>query len=149
MVVTHVEPFATKLVDQLGGVVLASSLGKHSWGPHGPDCVTNTGARTSSPTSPKLLPRHPWRRGAGRPSDQGRHGAGAVGTRWTPASTTGSTRPRSRRRCRRERLEAAFHRRKGGDKGMEIAIADMAHAGLPEDARRRSSTPRLLKQALG
>ena len=38
-VVTHVEPFATKLVDQLGGVPLASNL--ETWGQDGPDCVTN------------------------------------------------------------------------------------------------------------
>ena len=48
-VVTHVEPFATRLVDQLGGVPLASSL--DVWGPHGPDCVTNTSVR--------FLERHP------------------------------------------------------------------------------------------
>lgn len=38
--VTHVEPFATRLIDQLGGVPLASNL--DVWGAHGPDCVTNT-----------------------------------------------------------------------------------------------------------
>ena len=48
-VVTHVEPFATRLVDQLGGVALASSL--DVWGQHGPDCVTNTSVR--------FLERHP------------------------------------------------------------------------------------------
>lgn len=40
--VTHVEPFATRLVDKLGGVPLASNL--DTWGKDGPDCVTN--ART-------------------------------------------------------------------------------------------------------
>ena len=40
--VTHVEPFATRLVDKLGGVVIASNL--DTWGKDGPDCVTN--ART-------------------------------------------------------------------------------------------------------
>jgi NitT/TauT family transport system substrate-binding protein len=41
-VVTHVEPFATRLVDKLGGVPIASNL--DAWGKDGPDCVTN--ART-------------------------------------------------------------------------------------------------------
>src|SRR5262249_57473834 len=42
-VVTHVEPFATKMIDQLGGVPLVSNL--DVWGPHGPDCVTKTSVR--------------------------------------------------------------------------------------------------------
>jgi len=37
--VTHVEPFATRLVDKLGGVAIASNL--DTWGKDGPDCVTN------------------------------------------------------------------------------------------------------------
>ncbi len=37
--VTHVEPFATRLVDKLGGVMIASNL--DTWGKDGPDCVTN------------------------------------------------------------------------------------------------------------
>jgi NitT/TauT family transport system substrate-binding protein len=37
--VTHVEPFATRLVDKLGGVPIASNL--DTWGKDGPDCVTN------------------------------------------------------------------------------------------------------------
>jgi len=36
---THVEPFATRLVDKLGGVPIASNL--DTWGKDGPDCVTN------------------------------------------------------------------------------------------------------------
>lgn len=38
-VVTHVEPFATRLIDKLGGVPIASNL--DTWGKDGPDCVTN------------------------------------------------------------------------------------------------------------
>lgn len=38
-VVTHVEPFATNLVDKMGGVPIASNL--ETWGKDGPDCVTN------------------------------------------------------------------------------------------------------------
>ncbi len=38
-VVTHVEPFATRLVDKMGGAPLASNL--DAWGKDGPDCVTN------------------------------------------------------------------------------------------------------------
>lgn len=37
--VTHVEPFATRLVDKLGGVPIASNL--DTWGKDGPDCVTS------------------------------------------------------------------------------------------------------------
>lgn len=37
--VTHVEPFATRLVDKMGGVPIASNL--DTWGRDGPDCVTN------------------------------------------------------------------------------------------------------------
>lgn len=37
--VTHVEPFATRLVDKLGGVSIASNL--DVWGKDGPDCVTS------------------------------------------------------------------------------------------------------------
>jgi NitT/TauT family transport system substrate-binding protein len=37
--VTHVEPFATRLIDKLGGVAIASNL--DTWGKDGPDCVTN------------------------------------------------------------------------------------------------------------
>lgn len=48
-VVTHVEPFATRLVDKLGGLPIASNL--DTWGKDGPDCVTN--ARTD------FLEKHP------------------------------------------------------------------------------------------
>jgi ABC-type nitrate/sulfonate/bicarbonate transport system substrate-binding protein len=37
--VTHVEPFATRMVDKMGGVPIASNL--DVWGRDGPDCVTN------------------------------------------------------------------------------------------------------------
>jgi NitT/TauT family transport system substrate-binding protein len=37
--VTHVEPFATRLIEKLGGVPIASNL--DTWGKDGPDCVTN------------------------------------------------------------------------------------------------------------
>jgi ABC-type nitrate/sulfonate/bicarbonate transport system substrate-binding protein len=37
--VTHVEPFSTRLVDKLGGVPIASN--QDVWGKDGPDCVTN------------------------------------------------------------------------------------------------------------
>jgi len=40
--VTHVEPFATRLIDKLGGVAIASNL--DTWGKDGPDCVTNARA---------------------------------------------------------------------------------------------------------
>ena len=54
-VVTHVEPFATRLVDALGGVPLASNL--DVWGPHGPDCVTNTSVKYLE-SQPEALRRY-------------------------------------------------------------------------------------------
>ena len=72
-VVTHVEPFATRLVDKLGGVPIASN--PDVWGKDGPDCVTN--ARVD------FLAKYPRRdqevpEGAaqGRRGDQGRPAQG-------------------------------------------------------------------------
>ena len=67
--VTHVEPFATRMIDQLGGAPLASSL--DVWGPHGPDCVTKTSVafwRSIRPRSAAIS-----RPAARRRGDQGGH----------------------------------------------------------------------------
>ena len=53
--VTHVEPFSTRLVDQMGGVALASNL--DVWGEHGPDCVTNTTTRVIQ-SQPEMLQKY-------------------------------------------------------------------------------------------
>ena len=81
---THVEPFATRLIDQLGGVPLASSL--DAWGPHGPDCVTNTTARyprKQAGDDQEISQGHPAR---GR-RDQGRHAQRHRGSRRRRSTT--------------------------------------------------------------
>jgi NitT/TauT family transport system substrate-binding protein len=40
--VTHVEPYATKLVDKSGGVALATNI--DAWGKNAPDCVVSSRA---------------------------------------------------------------------------------------------------------
>ena len=125
--VTHVEPFATRLIDQLGGVPIASNL--DAWGPHGPDCVTNTTAKyleSQAGGDQEVSQGHPAR----RRRDQGRHAEGGRRAR-RRASSTAST---------RTTLTAALPRQmpqvditKGGDKGMEIAVADMVQARLSQD----------------
>ncbi len=121
--VTHVEPFATRLIDQLGGVPLASSL--DAWGPHGPDCVTNTTAKylESQAGDDQEVPQGDPAR---RRGDQGRHAEGGRRAR----------RRRSSIASTRKSLTAALPRQmpqvditKGGDKGMEIAVADMVQLG--------------------
>jgi NitT/TauT family transport system substrate-binding protein len=140
-VVTHVEPFATRLVDQAGGIPIASSL--DIWGQHGPDCVTNTTAR--------FLERHPeavrrylkaiLRADAAIKADM----AKAVeildaGKYYRVDKTT---------------LTAALPRQmpqvditKGGDKGMEIAIGDMVTLGYLKSVPQIIDT-KLLKEVLG
>ena len=72
-VVTHVEPFATRLVDKLGGVPLASN--RDVWGKDGPDCVTNARADfiAQYPDATKKYLRALLKADA---RDQGRHAEG-------------------------------------------------------------------------
>jgi ABC-type nitrate/sulfonate/bicarbonate transport system substrate-binding protein len=139
--VTHVEPFATRLVDQAGGIPIASSL--DVWGPHGPDCVTNTTVR--------FLERYP----------------DAV-TRYLKAilradAAIKADMPRAVEildagkyyRVNKETLMAALPRQlpqvdisKGGDKGMEIAIADMVTLGYLKSVPPIIDTT-LLKKVIG
>ena len=140
-VVTHVEPFATRLVDQAGGVPIASSL--DVWGPHGPDCVTNTTVR--------FLERHPE----------------AV-RRYLKAILRADAAIKADRAKAVEILDAGKYYRvdktilaaalprqmpqvditKGGDKGMEIAIGDMVTLGYLKSVPPIIDTT-LLRQVLG
>ena len=94
-VVTHVEPFATRLVDKLGGVPIASNL--DTWGKDGPDCVTN--ARID------FLEKYPqaatkYMRRCSRPTRRSRPTRPRRSTCSTPPSSTASTRTRCAPRCR-------------------------------------------------
>jgi ABC-type nitrate/sulfonate/bicarbonate transport system substrate-binding protein len=140
-VVTHVEPFATRLVDQLGGVALASSL--DVWGQHGPDCVTNTSAR--------FLERHPE---ALRRYIKAILRADAAIKADMPKAVDVLDAAKFYR-VDKATLAAALPRQppqvditKGGDKGMEIAINDMVTLGYLKTAPNIIDVT-LLKQVLG
>src|SRR5262249_25707481 len=115
---THVEPFATRLIDTLGGVPIASSL--DAWGPHGPDCVTNTTARylDSRPEVIKRYLKAILRADAAIKADLPKAVDVLDAAKFY--------------RVNKETLTAALPRQmpqvditKGGEKGMEIAVADM------------------------
>lgn len=140
-VVTHVEPFATRLVDKLGGAALASNL--DVWGPHGPDCVTKTSTR--------FLERHPT---AIRRYLKALLRADAAIKADMPKAVEVLDAGKYYR-VDRDTLKAALPRQppqvditRGGDKGMEIAVADMVHLGYLKSAPQIIDTT-LLKQALG
>jgi len=139
--VTHVEPFATRLVDQAGGIPIASSL--DVWGPHGPDCVTNTMVR--------FLERHP---------EAVRRYLKAI---LRADAAIKADMPRAVEildagkyyRVNKETLAAALPRQmpqvdisKGGDRGMEIAIGDMVTLGYLKSVPPIIDTT-VLKQVLG
>jgi NitT/TauT family transport system substrate-binding protein len=138
---THVEPFATRLIDQLGGAPIYSSL--DAWGPHGPDCVTNTTARylESKPETIKKYLKAILRADAAIKADRPKAIEILDAAKFY--------------RVNKEVLTAALPRQmpqvditKGGDKGMEIAVADMVQLGY-----LKSPPPiidiTLLKQVLG
>jgi NitT/TauT family transport system substrate-binding protein len=138
---THVEPFATRLIDQLGGVPLASSL--DAWGPHGPDCVTNTTARylESKPATIKKYLKALLRADAAIKADMPKAIDVLDAAKFY--------------RVNKEVLTAALPRQmpqvditKGGDKGMEIAVADMVQLGYLKSPPPIVDTT-LLKQVLG
>lgn len=139
--VTHVEPFATRLIDQLGGVPIASSL--DAWGPHGPDCVTNTTARYLE-AKPQVITRY---------LKTILKADAAIKADMTKAIDVLDA--SKFYRVNKEVLTAALPRQlpqvditKGGDKGMEIALADMVKLGYIKTPPQIIDT-RLLKQALG
>ena len=139
--VTHVEPFATRLIDQLGGVPIASSL--DTWGPHGPDCVTNTTARYLE-SKPQVITRYLkaiLKADAAIKADMPKAIDVLDASKFY--------------RVNKEVLTAALPRQlpqvditKGGDKGMEIALADMMKLGYIKQPLNIIDT-KLLKQALG
>jgi NitT/TauT family transport system substrate-binding protein len=139
--VTHVEPFATRLIDQLGGVPIASSL--DAWGPHGPDCVTNTTARylQEKPDVIKRYLKAILRADTAIKADVPKAVEILDAAKFY--------------RVNKETLTAALPRQmpqvditKGGDKGMEIAVADMVQLGYLK-APPRIIDATLLKQVLG
>jgi NitT/TauT family transport system substrate-binding protein len=138
---THVEPFATRLIDQLGGAPIYSSL--DAWGPHGPDCVTNTTARylESKPETIKKYLKAILRADAAIKADRPKAIEILDAAKFY--------------RVNKEVLTAALPRQmpqvditKGGDKGMEIAVADMVQLGYLKSPPPIIDTT-LLKQVLG
>ena len=121
-VVTHVELFATKLVDQLGGVPLASNL--ETWGRDGPDCVTNT-RQDFIATQPEAVRRYL------RVLLRADRAIKANMARAVDVLDAGKY-----YRVDKATLAASLPRQlpqvdltRGGDKGMEVAIADMRTLG--------------------
>jgi NitT/TauT family transport system substrate-binding protein len=138
---THVEPFATRMIDQLGGTPIASSL--DAWGPHGPDCVTNTTARylEAKPDVIKRYLKAILRADAAIKADLPKAVEVLDAAKFY--------------RVNKETLAAALPRQmpqvditKGGDKGMEIAVADMVQLGYLKSNPQIVDTT-LLKQVLG
>src|SRR5215475_14070040 len=137
---THVEPFATRLIDTLGGVPIASSL--DAWGPHGPDCVTNTTARylDSKPEVIKRYLKAILRADAAIKADLPKVVDVLDAAKFY--------------RANKETLTAALPRQmpqvditKGGEKGMEIAVTDMVQLGYLKTPPQIVDT-KLLKQVL-
>jgi NitT/TauT family transport system substrate-binding protein len=138
--VTHVEPFATKLVDQLGGKPIASNL--ETWGADGPDCVTNARQDfiASYPDATRRYLRALLKADRAIRADM---------ERAVEVLDKGKY-----YRVDKATLRASLPRQlpqvdltRGGDKGMEVAIADMRTLGYLK------STPevldlRLLRDAL-
>jgi NitT/TauT family transport system substrate-binding protein len=140
-VVTHVEPFATRLVDQLGGAVLASNL--EAWGQDGPDCVTNTSVRFLE-RYPEALRRYVkaiLRADAAIKADMPKAVEILDAAKFyrVDKATLAAALPRQR-----PQVDIS----KGGDKGMEIAINDMVTLGYLKTAPKIIDLT-VLKQALG
>ena len=139
--VTHVEPFATRMIDQLGGAPLASSL--DVWGPHGPDCVTKTSVRflEKHPTTLRRYLKVLLRADAAIKADMPKAVEILDAAKFY--------------RVDKSTLAAALPRQlpqvditQGGTQGMEIAVADMVKLGYLKTAPQIIDTT-LLKQALG
>jgi len=138
---THVEPFATRLIDQLGGVPIYSSL--DAWGPHGPDCVINTTAKylEAKPAAIKKYLKAVLRADAAIKADMVKAVDVLDAAKFY--------------RVNKEVLTASLPRQmpqvditKGGDKGMEIAVADMVQLGYLKSPPPIIDT-KLLKEVLG
>ena len=140
-VVTHVEPFATRLVDKLGGVPLASNL--DTWGKDGPDCVTN--ARIDFlekyPEAAKRYLRALLKADAAIKADR---------EKAVDILDKGKY-----YRVDRDTLRAALPRQmpqvdltQGGEKGMQVAIADMTTLGYIKSVPANLIDLRFLRDAL-
>ena len=136
--VTHVEPFSTRLVDQMGGVALASNL--DVWGEHGPDCVTNTTTRVIQ-SQPEMLQKYLkaiMRADAAIKADMPKAVEILDAGKYY--------------RVNKEVLTQALPRQKpqvditkGGDKWMEIAVAYMVTLGYLKTAPKIIDTTMLQK----
>ncbi len=137
-VVTHVEPFSTRLVDQIGGVALASNL--DVWGEHGPDCVTNTSVRFLQ-SQPEALTRY---------LKALMRADAAIKTDFVKAAEILDA--GKYYRVDKTALTAALPRQKpqvditkGGTTGMEVAVADMVTLGYLKSAPKIIDTTLLQK----
>ena len=140
-VVTHVEPFASRLVDKLGGVPLASN--RDVRGKDGPDCVTNARADfiAQYPDATKKYLKALLRADAAIKADM-------------PKAVDILDKGKYYR-VDKETLAAALPRQtpqvdltRGGDKGMEIAVADMVTLGYLKKAPEGVMDFRLLRETL-
>ena len=140
-VVTHVEPFATRLTDQLGGISLASNL--DVWGQHGPDCVTNTSVRflQAHPEAVQKYLKAILRADAAIKSDMPKAVEILDAGKYY--------------RVDKPTLAAALPRQlpqvditRGGADGMEVAVADMVKLGYLKSAPSIIDTS-ALKRVLG
>jgi NitT/TauT family transport system substrate-binding protein len=139
--VTHVEPFSTRLVDKLGGVPIASN--QDVWGKDGPDCVTNARADfiAQYPDATKKYLRALLKADAAIKADM-------------PKAVDILDKGKYYR-VDRETLAAALPRQtpqvdltRGGDKGMEIAVADMVTLGYLKKMPDGAIDFRLLRETL-
>ena len=140
-VVTHVEPFATRLVDKLGGVPIASNL--DTWGKDGPDCVTN--ARID------FLEKYP--QAATRYMKALLKADAAI--KADPAKAVDVLDASKFYRVDKETLRAALPRQRpqvnligAGEAGMRTAIADMTTLGYIKSVPANMIDFRFLKDAL-
>ena len=140
-VVTHVEPFATRLIDKLGGVAIASNL--DTWGKDGPDCVTN--ARID------FLEKYP--QAATRYMKALLKADAAI--KANPAKAVDVLDASKFYRVDKETLRAALPRQRpqvnligAGEAGMRTAIADMTTLGYIKKVPDNLIDFRFLKDAL-
>jgi NitT/TauT family transport system substrate-binding protein len=140
-VVTHVEPFATRLIDKLGGVPIASNL--DTWGKDGPDCVTN--ARID------FLEKYPQ---AATKYMKALLKADAA-IKANPAKAVDVLDASKFYRVDKETLRAALPRQRpqvnligSGEEGMRVAIADMTTLGYIKSVPANLIDFRFLKDAL-
>jgi len=141
-VVTHVEPFATRLVDKLGGVPIASNL--DTWGKDGPDCVTNMRI--------DFLEKYPQ---AATKYMKALLKADAA-IKADPAKAVDVLDNSKYYRVDKDTLKAALPRQRpqvnligAGEAGMRTAIADMTTLGYIKSVPANLIDFRFLKEAMG